>query len=51
MSHGFYLHMQGWLVTVHVARQVEICVLDAQSHGLGFGTRCMVHVGRHVQVN
>lgn len=48
---GFYLQMQGRLIAILVARQVEISALDAQRHSLGLSSGCGVHVGRHVQVN
>lgn len=51
VSNGFYLKMQGWLITIHVAREVEISFPDGQRHSLGLTFGFKLQVGRHGQVN
>lgn len=47
----FYLQMQGRLITILVAGEVEISVPDGQSHSLGLTDRLKLQIGRHGQVN
>lgn len=50
-SNGFYLEMQGWLITILVAREVEISVPDGQRHSLGLPAGLKLQIGRHGHVN
>lgn len=47
----FNLEMQGWLITILVAREVEISFPDGQRHSLGLTFGFKLQVGRHGQVN
>lgn len=43
--------MQGWLITILVAREVEISVPDGQRHSLGLPAGLKLQIGRHGHVN